>query len=109
MPSDELYEWLGDASENLVQEAVYRLHAIKRRWPRWHETVAELAEFPSVPSRADAVRRLEAAICEGEVTPRLVRDGQDFRIELDRDSEDCVARRYLDYVLRRDRDAKERF
>jgi hypothetical protein len=101
MTSEELYDVIGERSDDLVQEAVWRLKRIRNRWPRWQEASNELAKFPSVPSAQEAERRVEEAVRDGDVIVRLVRDGQDFRIELDRDTEDAIARRMLDHGMPR--------
>ena len=102
------YDAFGERSDSLVPEAVWRFHKVNDRWPLWDELLDELVEYPSIPSPADALARLEHAIREEEAIPKLAGKGLSFFITLDEDAYDRITRRHMDRAMPR-KDREEQF
>lgn len=108
MSLDERYRLFGDPTDSLVPEAVWAFHEEHGDWPLWDEVLDTLVTFMDVPSREDAERRLECAIRDGEVIPRLRARGETFGLELSEDVAARVVRRYMDLTMPR-RDKEEQW
>jgi hypothetical protein len=89
----------GDASELLVQEAVWFVRESDGDWPTEDELVDELAKFSEVESATDARGRLDRALADGEVTLELGDDA--WLVRISEETYDAITRRYMDRTMPR--------
>jgi hypothetical protein len=90
----------GEPTDSLVPEAIWAFKRDENYWPFWDDAVDFIAEWRDCEPD-DAEEMLLDAIRNEEVIPRLRVGGRTWGVELDTQTADRIARRYMDVAMPR--------